>query len=107
MRFCDFVASLFFTFQQISKSESDKKMMDLIRLGDDTDHGGKVISASETMRYDGRFVARKGDEVSCPKHGMELNLIIEGDESTMDEGVPIARQGYRAMCGCRLISSLV
>jgi uncharacterized Zn-binding protein involved in type VI secretion len=82
-------------------------MTDLIRLGDDTDHGGKVISASSTMRYDGRFVARKGDEVSCPKHNIKPNLIIEGDDSTMDEGVPVARHGYRAMCGCRLISSLL
>ncbi|MGX6998922.1 PAAR domain-containing protein [Caballeronia sp. KNU42] len=82
-------------------------MTDLIRLGDDTDHGGKVISASSTMGYDGRFVARKGDEVSCPKHDIKPNLIIEGDESTMDEGVPVARHGYRAMCGCRLISSLL
>lgn len=82
-------------------------MTDLIRLGDDTDHGGKVISASSTMRYDGRFVARKGDEVSCPKHDIKPNLIIEGDDSTMDEGVPVARHGYRAMCGCRLISSLL
>lgn len=81
--------------------------MDLIRLGDDTDHGGKVISASSTMEFDGRFVARKGDEVSCPLHTTRPNLIIEGDESMCDNGIPIARQGHRAMCGCRLISSVV
>lgn len=79
--------------------------MDLIRLGDDTDHGGKVISASSTMEFDGRFVARKGDEVSCPRHAIHPNLIIEGDESMCDDGIPIARHGHRAMCGCRLISS--
>jgi len=62
--------------------------MNLIRLGDDTDHRGKVTSASTTMRFDGRFVARKGDEVSCPLHpGIQPNLIT--------------------ICGCRLISSLV
>ncbi|MBB3261179.1 putative Zn-binding protein involved in type VI secretion [Paraburkholderia bannensis] len=83
-------------------------MNKLIRLGDDTDHGGKVISASETMRYEGRFVARKGDEVSCPKHpDVRPNRIIEGDESMNDNGIPVARQGHRAMCGCRLISSLI
>jgi uncharacterized Zn-binding protein involved in type VI secretion len=82
-------------------------MIDLIRFGDDTDHGGKVISASSTMRFGGRFVARKGDQVSCPQHDIEPNLIVDGDESTTDEGVPIARHGYRAMCGCRLISSLI
>jgi len=30
--------------------------MDLIRLGDDTDHRGKVTSASTTMRFDGQFL---------------------------------------------------
>lgn len=83
-------------------------MPDLVRLGDDTDHGGKVISASSTMRYGGRAVARKGDQVSCPKHpNVHPNLIIDGDESTNDEGVPVARHGYRATCGCKLISSLL
>ncbi|NYH19838.1 PAAR domain-containing protein [Paraburkholderia bryophila] len=82
-------------------------MPNLIRLGDSTDHGGQVISASSTLRYDGRFVARKGDQVSCPKHNLRPNLIIEGDELTRDHGVPVARHGYRAMCGCRLISSLL
>lgn len=52
-------------------------MMNLIRLGDATDHGGKVISASKTMHYEGRFVARKGDEVSCPLHDIRPNLIID------------------------------
>ncbi|AWG27611.1 PAAR domain-containing protein [Burkholderia cenocepacia] len=82
-------------------------MIDLIRLGDATDHGGAVITASNSMHFDGRRVARKGDEVSCPKHDIRPNLIIEGDDTMLDDGVPIARHGYRAMCGCRLISSLV
>lgn len=82
--------------------------MDFIRLEDATDHGGKVISASSAMRYDGRFVARKGDSVSCPLHPEVIsNLIIEGDGTMTDNGVPVARHGYRTTCGCRLISSLL
>ncbi|GAB5097063.1 PAAR domain-containing protein [Caballeronia sp. GAWG2-1] len=81
-------------------------MIDLIRLGDDTDHGGKVITASKTMRFGGSYVARKGDEVSCPLHDIKPNLVIDGDDGTTDGGVPVARHGFRAMCGCRLISSL-
>jgi len=82
-------------------------MMNLIRTGDDTDHGGKVLTGSATMRYDGRFVARKGDRVSCPRHpDVSPNVIEEGDASMTDDGVPIARHGHRATCGCRLISSL-
>jgi len=82
-------------------------MFNFIRLGDSTDHGGNVISASTTMSCRGRSVARKGDEVSCPKHDIKPNLIIDGDEKITDHGEPVARQGYRAMCGCRLISSLL
>jgi uncharacterized Zn-binding protein involved in type VI secretion len=83
-------------------------MINLIRLDDATDHGGKVITASSTMRFDGRFVARKGDEISCPKHpDTKPNVIIDGDESMTDGGIPVARHGHRATCGCVLISSLV
>ncbi|MCA8002571.1 PAAR domain-containing protein [Burkholderia metallica] len=39
-------------------------MINLIRVGDATDHGGKVETGSTKMRFDGRFVARKGDLVS-------------------------------------------
>jgi uncharacterized Zn-binding protein involved in type VI secretion len=82
--------------------------MGLIRLHDTTDHGGVVITASDTMSYDGRGIARKGDAVTCPLHpGIEPNLIVEGDEQTTDHGVPVARHGHQAMCGCRLISSLI
>lgn len=82
--------------------------MNLIRIGDDTDHGGKVETGSTTMRFDGRYVARKGDLVSCPQHPeVSPNLIEEGDSSMTDGAIPIARHGHRATCGCHLISSLV
>ncbi|WP_081063510.1 PAAR domain-containing protein [Burkholderia multivorans] len=83
-------------------------MMNLIRIGDDTDHGGKVETGSTTMRFDGRYVARKDDRVSCRQHpDVSPNLIEEGDSSITDNGIPIARHGHRATCGCHLISSLV
>ena len=82
--------------------------MNLIRLGDATDHGGVVITASQTMSYNGRKVARKGDQVSCPLHPeITPNLIIEGDDKVTDHGIPVARHHHQAMCGCHLISSLV
>ena len=43
-------------------------MINLVRLGDTTDHDGEVITASDTMRQGGRRVARKGDHVTCPLH---------------------------------------
>ncbi|MBN3821377.1 PAAR domain-containing protein [Paraburkholderia sp. Se-20369] len=82
-------------------------MINLIRVNDDTDHGGKVLTGSPTMCFDGRAVARKGDEVSCPQHpDVRPNLIEAGDAAMTDGGVPIARHGHRATCGCHLISSL-
>jgi uncharacterized Zn-binding protein involved in type VI secretion len=72
-------------------------LINLIRVGDDTDHGGKVVTGSSSMRFDGRYVARKGDEVSCPQHpDVKPNVIEEGDATTTDNGVPIARHGHRA-----------
>ncbi|WP_121310886.1 PAAR domain-containing protein [Paraburkholderia sp. BL17N1] len=62
-------------------------MIDLIRLGDTTDHGG---------------------EVTCPLHPEVVpNVIVEGDDRITDHGVPVARQGHHATCGCSLISSVV
>jgi hypothetical protein len=34
------------------------------------------------------------------------NLIQGGDDKITDHGVPVARHGHKAMCGCHLISSL-
>jgi len=82
-------------------------MIDLIRLGDTTDHGGEVITASDSMRYDGIPVARIGDEVKCPQHPeVQPNLIVQGDCEITDNGIPVARDGHRGTCGCRLISSI-
>ncbi|QBR00138.1 PAAR domain-containing protein [Paraburkholderia pallida] len=83
-------------------------MINLIRVGDNTDHGGKVETGSTTMRFEGRHVARKGDHVSCPQHpDVSPNVIEEGDPSMTDNGIPVARHGHRATCGCHLISSLI
>lgn len=83
-------------------------MMNLIRLGDATDPGGEVITASETMRIKSIAVARIRDQVTCPQHPqVQPNLIVEGDDKITDHGVPVARHGHKAMCGCSLISSLI
>jgi uncharacterized Zn-binding protein involved in type VI secretion len=38
----------------------------IIREGDTTTHGGKVINGSDRHRLEGRRIARLGDEVDCP-----------------------------------------
>jgi uncharacterized Zn-binding protein involved in type VI secretion len=82
-------------------------MLNAIRLGDSTDHGGEVITASTTMRLRGKGVARKGDRIKCPKHpDIDPNVIEEGDPNITDCGIPVARDGHHGTCGCSLISSL-
>jgi uncharacterized Zn-binding protein involved in type VI secretion len=59
------------------------------------------------MEYDDRQIARKGDRVTCQKHpDIQPNLILEGDETMTEDGVPLARHGHRVTCGCQLISSV-
>ncbi len=61
-------------------------MMNLIRVGDDTDHGGKVETDSATMCFGSRYVAGKGDRVFCPRYSdVSPNVIKEGDSSMTDE----------------------
>ncbi|MBN3854774.1 hypothetical protein G3N59_15420 [Paraburkholderia sp. Ac-20340] len=37
-------------------------MINLLRVDDDTDHGGEVITGSSSMHVEGRNVAHKGDQ---------------------------------------------
>lgn len=76
----------------------------VVRIGDSNDHGGKVLTGSTTMKFSKLGVARKGDTVSCPKHGQ--NRIIEGSPIFRDGGIPVALDGHRCACGCRLIASI-
>ncbi|WOD27128.1 PAAR domain-containing protein [Alloalcanivorax xenomutans] len=79
----------------------------IIVLGDKTDHGGTVISASTTMDIDGKGVARVGDKVICPKHGPSpiITTIATGDPTNIVDGQPVARHGDKTACGATLISS--
>lgn len=52
-------------------------MLQIIRKGDKTTHGGSVLTASETMKFGGIGVARKGDKVSCPIGVMALPPLLK------------------------------
>ena len=80
-------------------------MLPIIRIGDKTTHGGSVLTGSGTMKFGGVGVARKGDNVSCPKDGHGPTTIVEGNPNYLDQGVPVAFQGHKCACGCTLISS--
>ena len=72
----------------------------VIRLGDQTSHGGRVLEASQHSDIDGIAVARLGDNVSCPIHGN--GTIVEGDMTTLVDGTPVARHGDKTACGAVL-----
>ncbi len=83
----------------------------IITVGDETDHGGKVISGSSDHDIRGKAIARLGDKVDCPlfypggkPHG--INKIITGHDTLTVNGVPVAVDGCRTECGCKLIGSM-
>ncbi|WP_083370161.1 PAAR domain-containing protein [Chromobacterium sphagni] len=81
-------------------------MKRIIRLGDPTDHGGNVVSASSTTTMFGKAVALVGDSVSCPKQGHVNCTIVEGDPSWTIGGKGVALEGHKVSCGATLISTM-
>jgi uncharacterized Zn-binding protein involved in type VI secretion len=79
----------------------------LVRLGDLTSHGGKVITASTTHLAGGTGIARVGDKITCPLPGHGVNMIVEGAPTYLIGGRMVALHGHHCACGCTLISSLV
>jgi len=77
----------------------------VIRLGDATSHGGKVVAASATASVNGVAVARKGDGCTCPIAGHAACVVAEGDPLVLDGGIPVAFHGHKTSCGATLIAS--
>ncbi len=81
-------------------------MRGVIRLGDPTSHGGRVMSAAPVSKVLGITVARKGDQCLCPLQGHQNCRIAEGDLNVLIDGVPVAFQGHLTTCGATLISTV-
>ncbi|KPC52001.1 PAAR domain-containing protein [Amantichitinum ursilacus] len=81
-------------------------MKKVIRLGDTTDHGGTVTSASATASTMGKAIACVGDKVSCPKHNHGTTTIVEGDPTWTIDGKAVALEGHKTSCGAVLIASV-
>lgn len=79
-------------------------MPKVIRVGDPTSHGGKVISSSAPhFTVDGKAVACMGDQCTCPMTGHGgICTIIEGDDKHMIDGRPVAYEGHKTSCGATL-----
>lgn len=81
-------------------------MKRVIRLGDQTSHGGQVVSAAANFSIMGKGVARVGDTVTCPERGHATAVIVEGDPNWLIDGKAVALEGHKTSCGATLISSL-
>lgn len=81
-------------------------MAQVIRSGDPTSHGGKVVSVGATwFTVGGIAVARVGDLCVCPIRGHANCTIVEGDAQHTIDGVAVAYAGHKTSCGATLIST--
>ena len=77
-----------------------------ITMGDRTDHGGTVVSADYTTDIHGKYLARVGDLVTCPRKGCRGTFaIVSGGDDMIVMGQAVARHGDKTACGATLISS--
>lgn len=82
-------------------------MKNVIRLGDTTSHGGKVIDVFARHFKVGQIpVACVGDLCSCPKPGHNGCTIATGSKTHRIGGRAVAYAGDLTSCGAKLESSL-
>jgi uncharacterized Zn-binding protein involved in type VI secretion len=82
-------------------------MPNVIRVGDPTSHGGKVVntSASELL-VSGKPVALIGDRCMCPMTGHQNCVITSGNSSHTVNGKAVAYEGDKTSCGATLLSTV-
>jgi uncharacterized Zn-binding protein involved in type VI secretion len=81
----------------------DAQGREMVRLGDATDHGGKVIEATEELKHLGVAVALNGHGVSCPKCGGVFPLLASGPRT--HRGKRVGYRGDKAACGATVIGA--
>jgi uncharacterized Zn-binding protein involved in type VI secretion len=77
---------------------------EIIRLGDPTSHGGKVVEGSLVDICHGKPIAFVGHKTSCPKCKGTFP-IIEGAPTTTFYGKGVALAGMKTACGAVLIAT--
>jgi uncharacterized Zn-binding protein involved in type VI secretion len=70
------------------------------RLGDTSDHGGQIVTASPSFKVEGIPVARIGDILDCPEHGK--NPIVSSLTTQKQGGVLLAHVGSKTECGATI-----
>ncbi|MFJ3315932.1 PAAR domain-containing protein [Herbaspirillum huttiense] len=74
-----------------------------ITLGDKTSHGGTVISADLTSSIHGKYMARVGDMVVCPKCKGVFAINSGASDMVDGEGRGYARHLDTTECGALLL----
>ncbi len=75
-----------------------------IVVGDMTSGGGTVLTGSTVTDIDGKPVARVTDIATCPAHSGQFP-IVDGDETIIVDGQPVALHDSKLSCGCTLIAA--
>ncbi|HEY0589377.1 MAG TPA: PAAR domain-containing protein [Pseudoduganella sp.] len=80
----------------------------VIRVGDPTSHGGKVVSTSAShVRVRGKPLVLVGDRCMCPMTGHQNCVIVSGNSKHTVSGRAVAYEGDKTSCGATLISTIV
>jgi uncharacterized Zn-binding protein involved in type VI secretion len=79
---------------------------EIIRLGDPTTHGGKVIEGSPVDICHGKPIAYLGHKAYCPQCKGTFP-IIEGAPTTTFYGKGVALAGMKTACGALLIATQI
>jgi len=79
-------------------------MLEIIRKGDGTDHGGTVLEGFAHTNLNGSPIAGVGHQVSCPQCN-GVFVIEEGSARYKINGIPVALSSMPTSCGARLIAS--
>ena len=82
-------------------------MPNVIRVGDETSHGGKVVDSSVGhFVVSGKPVVVVGDKCMCPINGHQNCTVASGSATHSIGGKPVAYDGDKTSCGATLISSI-
>ncbi|MET0268350.1 MAG: PAAR domain-containing protein [Duganella sp.] len=82
-------------------------MRHVIRVGDPTSHGGKVLASSAPhITVGGKPVCLVGDQCECPVKGHANCVIASGNDRHTVNGKAVAYDGDKTSCGATLVSTV-
>jgi uncharacterized Zn-binding protein involved in type VI secretion len=77
-------------------------MSEIVRLGDQSDHGGVMITATGTFVVDGKATCISGNIHKCPIPG-HGDTPVTATRTFRNKTIPVICVGDKAGCGATLI----